>query len=60
MKIKELANVSEFSTKDLNKVLSDCDAQLTKMTAVDNIDEILLMQETAVAELQKRSAAKND
>jgi len=60
MKINELANVSTFSTKDLNKVLKDCDTKLTKMTEVKNIDELLLIQETAIAELQKRSITESE
>ena len=59
MEIKELNNLSSFSEKDLNKVIADCDTKLVKMTAVDNIDEVLRVQEAAVAELQKRSVREN-
>ena len=41
MEIKELKNMENFSTKELNNTIQDCDEKLTKMTAVDNIDEIL-------------------
>lgn len=55
MEIKELNNLSTFSNQDLQEVLTNCDEKLSKMTAVDNIDEVLRLQEDAVAELQKRS-----
>jgi len=60
MEIKELKGIENFSTRELNQVITDCDEKLSKMTAVDNIDEILLMQETAVSELQKRAAKENE
>ena len=46
-------------SEDLNKVIADCDTKLVKMTAVDNIDEVLRVQEAAVMELQKRSTREN-
>ena len=59
MEIKELIGIENFSTSELNKVITDCDEKLSKMTVVDNIDDILLTQEAAVSELQKRASKEN-
>jgi len=59
MEIKALNNLSSFSDKDLNKVIADCDTKLVKMTAMEDIDEVLMAQEAAVMELQKRAVIKN-
>lgn len=60
MEIKELKNIENFSTNELNEVITDCDTKLSKMTAVDNIDELLMAQELAVSELQKRAIKENE
>ena len=60
MEIKELKGIENFSTKELNQVITDCDEKLSKMTVVEDIDKILLMQETAVSELQKRAVKENE
>ena len=59
MEIKALSNLTSFSDKDLNKVIADCDTKLVKMTAMEDIDEVLMAQEAAVMELQKRAVSKN-
>ena len=60
MEIKALSNLSSFSEKELNQVIKDCDIMLVKMTAIHDIDEVLFQQEAAIAELQKRTATKNE